>query len=375
MKRPRAFLLVIILLTISYLLPQGFSENYSQSYQLLDKPDGSTYYRLNVTVQQSLYEYYTEKSHSLNSHSDFAKFVTPYALKPIADCLSEIYTDDEDFVNRVLMIVHQIPYIETPAKYPVETIVENKGDCDLFSYVAASIVKAQGLDVVLLYYESQTHMNIGVSLSHVPHDARGQAYYVTYNNIHYYVAETTGDDWQNGWRVGECPDKLKNAPAQVITLENCEQSTYGQVSASYKSLTSSTISLAISPTYLIQGGTVTLSGQLSPPLQNRTVTIYIKINNSPWIVLDTTTTNHAGYFTYAWTTDAAGICYIRSSWFGNNDYAGADSQIQTVTILSTFFVLLLVITAILVCFGITVFIMSRQAQPSIQEPQPPEIPS
>jgi len=374
MKKPKTFLLVIVLFIISYLLPHGFSENYSQSYQLLDKPDGSTYYGLNVTVQQSLYEYYTEKSHSLNSHSDFAKFVTPYALKPITDCLLEIYTDDEDFVNGVLMIVHQIPYNETPVKYPVETIVENKGDCDLFSYVVASIVKAHGLDVVLLYYESQAHMNIGVSLPHVPHDARGQAYYVTYNNIRYYVAEVTGGDWQNGWRVGECPDKLKNAPAQVITLENCEQSTYGQVSVSYKTLAYSTISLIISPTYIIQGGTVTLSGQLSPPLQNRTVTIDIKINNSPWIVLDTITTNH-GYFTYAWNTEDAGICYIRSSWSGNDDYAGADSPIQTVTVLSTFFVLLLVITAILVCIGITVFIMSRQAQPSIPEPQPPEIPS
>jgi hypothetical protein len=374
MRKPKTLLLVIVFLIIFYLLPHGFSENYSQSYQLLDKPDGSTYYGLNVTVQQSLYEYYTEKSHSLDSNSNFAKFVTPYALKPIADCLLEIYTDDEDFVNGVLMIVHQIPYNETPVKYPVETIVENKGDCDLFSYVAASIVKAHGLDVVLLYYGSQAHMNIGVSLSHVPHDVREQAYYVTYNNIRYYVAEVTGGDWQNGWRVGECPDKLKNAPAQVITLENCEQTTYGQVSASYKTLAYSTISLIISPTYFIQGGTVTLSGQLSPPLQNRTVTIYIKINNSPWIVLDTITTNH-GYFTYAWNTEAAGICYIRSSWSGNDDYAGADSPIQTVTVLSTFFVLLLVITAILVCIGITVFIMSKQAQPSIPEPQPPEIPS
>jgi len=116
MKKPKAILLVVVLLVISYLLPNGFSENYSQSYQLLDEPDGSTYYRLNVTVQQSLYEYYTEKSHSLSSNDDFAKFVTPYALKPIADCLLEIYTDDEDFVNGVLMIVHQIPYTETPAK-------------------------------------------------------------------------------------------------------------------------------------------------------------------------------------------------------------------------------------------------------------------
>ncbi|MDH5788914.1 MAG: hypothetical protein OEZ40_11550, partial [Candidatus Bathyarchaeota archaeon] len=147
-----------ILLVISYLLPEVWAQSYSHSYQLLNQPNGSTYYRLNVTVQQSLYEYYNEKSHVLNSNNDFAKFVTPYAVAPIADSLWRIYTDDEDFVNGVLMIVHQIPYeATTPAKYPVETLVENKGDCDLFSYIVASIIKAGGLDAVLLYYDSQAH--------------------------------------------------------------------------------------------------------------------------------------------------------------------------------------------------------------------------
>jgi len=376
MKKSGAFLLVTVLLLISYLFPLGFSENYSQSYQLLEKPNGSIYYRLNVTVQQSLYEYYTEKSHQLISNNDFAKFVTPYALKPIADSLGEIYTDDEDFANGVLMIVHQIPYeVTTPAKYPVETIVENEGDCDLFSYVASSIMKAGGLDTVLLYYETQTHMNVGVSLSHVPADTRSDAYYITYNNIKYYVAECTGGDWRNGWRVGECPTELKQAPVQVITLENYEQWAPGQVSASYKTLLPSTIMLNISPTYLIQGSTVTLSGQLSPVLQNKTITIYMKDSSSPWSVLDMVTTDSSGRFVYAWIPEAASICYIRASWSGDEDYVGVDSPVQIVTILSSFFIILLVITVILVCIGIVVFFVSRQTQQEIQEPQPPEAPS
>ena len=376
MKKSGAFLLVTVLLLISYLFPLGFSENYSQSYQLLEKPNGSIYYRLNVTVQQSLYEYYTEKSHQLISNNDFAKFVTPYALKPIADSLGEIYTDDEDFANGVLMIVHQIPYeVTTPAKYPVETIVENEGDCDLFSYVASSIMEAGGLDTVLLYYETQTHMNVGVSLSHVPADTRSDAYYITYNNIKYYVAECTGGDWRNGWRVGECPTELKQAPVQVITLENYEQWAPGQVSASYKTLLPSTIMLNISPTYLIQGSTVTLSGQLSPVLQNKTITIYMKDSSSPWSVLDMVTTDSSGRFVYAWIPEAASICYIRASWSGDEDYVGVDSPVQIVTILSSFFIILLVITVILVCIGIVVFFVSRQTQQEIQEPQPPEAPS
>lgn len=374
-KLSRTLIAITVLLTLSYLLPYCLSESYSHSYQLLDKPNGLTQYRLNVVVSQSLYEYYLEKSHNINSNNDFAKFVTPYALKPIADSLWEIYTDDEDLANGVLMIVHQLSYNETlPAKYPVETIVENKGDCDLFSYVAASIMKAGGLDVVLLYYESEAHMNVGVRLSHAPHDVRGEAYYVTYNAIQYYVAECTGGNWENGWRVGECPDNLKHASPQIITLENCEQWASGQVSASYKTLASSTMSLIISSTYVIQRGITTLSGQLSPALQNETVNIYIKINNLPWTVLDTVTTDSEGRFTYVWNVEAAGIYYVRACWSGDNNYAGADSPIQNVTVLSIFFILLLTITIILACVGAVIFLASKRSHEGVQEPQPPEIP-
>lgn len=363
------------MLVLSYLPPYCFSQGHTHSYQLLDEPDGSTYYRLNVAVSQSLYEYYLEKTHKLTSNNDFAKFVTPYTLKPIADSLWEIYTDEEDFTNGVLMIVHQIPYQETlPVKYPIETIVENQGDCDLFSYIAASIVKAGGLDVVLLYYENETHMNIGVQLSHAPQDTREQAYYITYDNTQYYVAECTGGNWRNGWRVGECPDDLKQASVQVITLENCEQWAPGQVSASYNTLKSSSISLTVSSAYVIQGSTITISGQLSPALQNENVTIYIKINNSPWTTLDTVTTNSEGQFVYHWNTEVAGAHFIRASWSGDNEYAGADSPIQNVIVLSVFFILLLIATLVLVCVGAIIFLTSHQSIQEVEKPQPPEIP-
>jgi hypothetical protein len=378
MQKSKKILLLSILLIISCLIPHCYAETY-RSYELLDHPGGSTHYRLNVVVQQSLYDYYLAKNHALYSNDDFAKFVTPYALKPIADRLWEIYTDYEDFANAVLMIVHEIPYDNSSAfpKYPVETLVENKGDCDIFSYVAASILKAGGLNVVLLYYESQpqSHMNIAVSLSHTPQDARGQVYYVTINGTQYYMAETTGGDWENGWRVGECPDSLRYAPVQIITLENSEQSTFGQVSASYQTLASSSISLAISPTFLIQGSVVTITGQLSPALQNETIIIYIRTNTLPWRILGEVNTTYGGNYAYGWSAETADICYIRASWSGNENYSVADSSIQTVTILSTFFIALLGITAVLACVGIVVFLLSRQSHSAVQEVQAPEMPS
>lgn len=378
MKKTKVMLALAILFIFLHLLPSCLSENYVQSYQLLNHPNGSTYYRLNVVIPQSLYDYYAEKSHSVGSISDFAKFVTPYALEPIADSLWQIYKDDEDFANGVLMIVHQIPYeVTAPARYPVETMVKNKGDCDLFSFIAASIIEAGGIDAVLLYYEDQEHMNIGVKLSQEPYDARGQAYSITYGGAEYYVAECTGDDWQIGWRVGECPEELRQAlkNAKIISLENTEKWAPGQVSASYATLASSSVSLTVSATYVIQGNTISLVGQLFPNLQNKTIIIYIKENSSPWAVLDTVVTDSSGRFSYSWIVETAGMCYVRASWSGDDVYAGADSPTLTITVLSMFFILLIAVTIILICVGVVVFVFSRKAQSQVLEPQPPQAPS
>jgi hypothetical protein len=173
------------------------------------------------------------------------------------------------------------------------------------------------------------------------------------------MAECTGGNWLEGWRVGECPDELENATLQVITLENCEQSIPEQITASYNVLAVSTVSLDISSACLTQGASVTLSGQLSPSLQNKTITIYIKANGLPWSELSTVATASNGSFMYVWCADVFGICYFRASWSGNGDYAPADSPIRTVTVLSWSFIVLLSLIAILVGVGTVLFLMRQ----------------
>ena len=242
---------VAALSVIALFMPcQCLAANYVHSYQLLDHSDDSTRYRLTVSVTPFLYEYYLSKNHNLPPY-EFAKFVTPNALEPVAENLWNIYDNGEDFANGVLVILHQIPYEESDRKYPVETIVENQGDCDTFSYLAASIIKAGGLEVVLLYYEAENHMNVGVHLSQSPQDARSSVHYYSYQGKKYYVAECTGGNWQKGWRVGECPEEFEGASAGIIPLEDCEQQSPGQVSSSYSSPASSSISLVLSSTYMI----------------------------------------------------------------------------------------------------------------------------
>lgn len=342
--------------------------NYNYTFGLLDHPDGSTEHWLTISVTSSLYEYYRTKDHSVHSY-DFAKFVTPNPLKPVADDLWTIYDNNEDFANGVLMFVHQIPYVESgPQKYPIETIVENEGDCDLFSFVAASIMKAGGLDVVLLLYQTEDHMNVGVHLSHEPNDARFDVYYYSHEGKRYYVAECTGDNWKSGWRVGECPNLFRGASARIITLEDCEQSSPGQISSSYKTLDASSLSVSVSKRFTITGNAVTIKGYISPALSSKNITLYISSTSSPLNAIATVVTGSDGQYSHAWRPTSWGQYSIRASWSGDADYAGADSNTCTLTVIPFELLIIGVIMIVLLVVLLFVTLTTRGKPPEELEP-------
>lgn len=355
------FSLIVSSLSLS-VFPCVFAADYEYSYWVLDHPDGSDRYELNVSVSSSLYDYYVDKDHTLRSELDLGKFVTPYAVEPIADSLWTLYSDDEDFANGVLMIVHQIPYeASAPQKYPVETVAANEGDCDLFSFVAASVMVAGGLDVVLLFYDSEDHMNIGVNLSHAPEDARSAVTYFTYNGKRYYMAETTGGAWETGWRVGECPESFEGISAQIITLEDAEQVSIGQVSAGFGSLTdSSSITLSVSSSFLIEGSSVELSGVVAPASVDGIVTIYLRSENSSWVILETMSCGLNGRYSYEWKPESARMYYVRASWSGDSSHAGADSNVSSVRVMSSSLVLLGAMMLVLAVVAVVVYAVSRR---------------
>jgi hypothetical protein len=364
-----------ILLTTTLILFSTISlataQDHTLSYQLLNHPDGNITYELNVVVPETLKEYYAEKSHILTSSSDFSKFVTPYALQPIADRLWEIYGNQEDFANGVLMMVHQITYVETtPPKYPVETMADGQGDCDLFSVIAASVIKAGGLDVVLLYYEEQSHMNIGVHLSSAPEDVRDDVYYLTNDGTRYYVAECTGGNWRNGWRVGECPEDLKQVSAEVVTLGDMEQVASGQVSASFTTMAQSALSIEVSPSIFIQNSVIIIHGQLAPEMPNENVTLYARVNSSPWAVIGTALTQPNGRFEYFWTAETVGSHAIRAAWSGNEQYTGSISLTRSATVLPLFLVALIGVAVIAAVVGVIAVLVAEHGQQSLEPPEP-----
>ncbi len=325
-RHPKILIASLFILLLLFLSNSSLAATQEYTYELLDGPDGSTNYQLKVSVPDILYENYSSKDHGLYYY-DFSKFVTPDALKPIADDLWSIYNNKEDFANGVLMLVHQIPYVESdPQKYPVETIVENQGDCDLFTIVAASIMKAGGLDVVLLLIEAQDHMLLGVHLPESPKDARSTVYFYRYEGEKYYVAETTGANWEKGWRVGECPEILQRNLAKVIPLGNYEREAPGQVSSRYSIPDSSAIYVSLSTNFAVANNNVKISGSLSPSLAGETVTLYVSSMGSPLTLLTTVVTDSNGEYSYNWDSPPGGVYSVKAKWSGDDDYSSAASN-------------------------------------------------
>ena len=106
--------------------------------------------------------------------------------------------DTELFVNLAMQLVHQIYYnITLYTKYPVETLVEGSGDCDNLATLLAAILRAGGLDVVVLLViaDGSGHAMVGVALPRAPKHITyfGKKYYTyyTYNGKKYYLCEAT----------------------------------------------------------------------------------------------------------------------------------------------------------------------------------------
>jgi hypothetical protein len=359
----KAVSLTVVLLVVLALVPIGRTRGESQdtvvSFLLLNNTRTTTY-ELNVSIPYNLYQYYTLRNHFLLSPADFSKFITPYTLKPIADRLWQIYNNTEDFTNAALSIVHQITYKDyIPSKYPVETLVAGNGDCDLFSYIAASILEAGGIPVILLYYRDQEHMEIAVDVGSEPTQARNGIYSVTYQNATYYIAECTGGQWRQGWRVGECPTDYQNATTQIIALDKMEQTSIGQVGASLRELDPSTLAFEVSSSLTLQNSPVLIRGQISPQVAAENVTLLAKINSASWTTIATVETLPDGSFIYNWTPPS-GVIDIQANWEGNRQYNGATSAQNSVFVMPYIILVLILTVALGVISLLFVYVIVRR---------------
>ena len=310
------------------------TSNYDRAYTFDVKHNNyRSEYRLYISVPSSLYDYYHSKSHSVNGDRDYSKFVTPDAVKTIAENIRSNMRNetnsDEEFANNVLAFVHQIPYSVSSSKYPVETIVDNSGDCDVLSFLAASILKAGNLDVVLFIYRdlSTSHMNIGVKLPYTPviDGSEKEATGFEYSNKTYWVAECT----PGNWKVGYQSETFADLTPTIISIENQEESSPAVISSNLNSpLVPSAISIDLSLENLNTSKnwwSFIISGSISPLDSGKKVVMYVSGGGYSYKPVQTVTDDFGNY-SLAWKVASLGTYYFRTSLIGFSGYASSDSE-------------------------------------------------
>ena len=319
-----------------FIIPASIAANLEQTNNIQAQFNLSNQ-KLDVLIPPSLYNYYNNITHKINNDNDYAKYITPQAINPIAESIKNITRNlpnsNEQFANAILTLVHQIPYKISNPKYSIETLVDNFGDCDSLSLLAASIMKAGGLDVVLIHYTgiNPGHMNVGVYLPNIPvyHTAGMAPTHFVYDNKTFWTAEATPDA---NWKVGDQADHLAKAEPILIPLENFEQSSPAQVSTSLGTpLLASNITINLSQEQSGIGDharALTISGTILPTFSKKNVSIYV--NNGSAYNYFRTVTNDAGGYLLSWNITSAGTYNVRASWSGVSNYAGADSETLTV---------------------------------------------
>ena len=75
--------------------------------------------------------------------------------------------------------------------------------------------------------------------------------------------------------------------------------------------------------------TLTISGSISPAYQNETVAVYFSQDGISYNACRTET-DYWGNYSFSWNLTSTGTYYVRTSWSGNADCTGADSEILTV---------------------------------------------
>jgi len=114
-------------------------------------------------------------------------------------------------LNLVLALVQSIPYADEPCeypRYPLETLVDQQGDCEDVAILTVALVREMGFAAVLLAFLEERHVGVGIRVL-PPHYADLQAYEWA-GDLYYYVEATNP-----GWGIGQLPPAFRSDPMVI----------------------------------------------------------------------------------------------------------------------------------------------------------------
>ncbi len=88
--------------------------------------------------------------------------------------------DSDRYLELLAVFVQSIPYesddLLVEPKFPIETFVDGKGDCDDKSLLLAALLAREGYGTALFYFEAEKHMAVGVNSTGCLFNASPYAY-------------------------------------------------------------------------------------------------------------------------------------------------------------------------------------------------------
>ncbi len=174
-----------------------------------------------VNLSNALYQSYADRPRI--DVQDWAVYVThpgnEWLTKGLADIIKRDGPkngySDYDMVECAILFAQEIPYTtdaETKGKseyprFPIETVVDDTGDCEDHAFLLAATTYALGYDTVLLDFP--THMAVGIA-----GDDSIKGSYYNWRGKKFFFIETTA----TGWKLGQIPDKFKGMSATIMDL-------------------------------------------------------------------------------------------------------------------------------------------------------------
>jgi transglutaminase-like putative cysteine protease len=166
------------------------------------------YYK-HLPVDRSPYPY--EKGVVFVTTDDEVVISVAEKLRLLASSQGYDYYETANFVLRfVQSLLYTYDNVTTPRneywRFPVETLVDETGDCEDTSILYATIMEILGYDAVLVLLPS--HAAVGIAGNDYPGS------YYSYNGVNYYYCETTSI----GWTLGTIPPMYKDETATLIQV-------------------------------------------------------------------------------------------------------------------------------------------------------------
>ena len=180
-----------------------------------------------LQIPEALYAYYRDLPRPPTEN--YSIYITHPSddeyIKSLTDEIEQI-AQQERFsslkkVEFVIAFVQHLPYtvdsVTTPydeyPRYPVETLVDNGGDCEDTSILLASLLDSMGYEVVLVLFPKTAYTEGHIGVGILGAENVDGAYFEVDGRRYFYI-ETTN----TGWSIGEIPNEYEGVTARIYTM-------------------------------------------------------------------------------------------------------------------------------------------------------------